>query len=100
MFTIQGEESLYHGVQELLPDDPSDIEHSGKMSVLFKMLQHLHSMSREKIVVVSNFTQVCVCVCACVHVYMCVLVQAQTILTEIHPLSETIGRPSEPTVFE
>ena len=63
--TIQGKESLYHGVQELLPDRPSDIEHSGKMSVLFKMLQHLHSMSREKIVVVSNFTQVCVCVCVC-----------------------------------
>ncbi len=55
---VQIDSSLYHGVLELLPDISSDIEHSGKLLVLFEMLQQLHSSSREKIVVVSNFTQV------------------------------------------
>ncbi len=65
---VQIESSLYHGVLDLLPDSPSDIEHSGKLLVLFEMLHQLHSSSREKIVVVSNFTQVpytCTINCPC-----------------------------------
>lgn len=55
---VQIDGSLYHGVLDLLPDSLTDREHSGKLMVLFEMLHQLHSTSREKIVIVSNFTQV------------------------------------------
>jgi len=35
------------------------MENSGKLTVLSKMLEYLHTNTREKIVVVSNYTQVC-----------------------------------------
>ena len=66
---LQVDPSLYAGVLPLYPAgyDPlmCNIEHSGKLTVLSKMLEYLHSNTREKIVLVSNYTQVCAaCECA------------------------------------
>lgn len=59
---MQFDSSLYAGVLPLYPSgyDPLTccMEHSGKLTVLSKMLQYLHTNTREKIVVVSNYTQV------------------------------------------
>ena len=58
------------GVLPLYPSgyDPLTccVENSGKLTVLSKMLEYLHTNTREKIVVVSNYTQVCM---SCVHIY-------------------------------
>lgn len=70
VFPIQSNSSLYDGVMDLFTNesdvDSSVVEHSGKLSVLSKMLHQLHSTTREKIVLVSNFTQVLYRVCVCI----------------------------------
>ena len=55
---------LYDGIKRYYPEeyDPTEckMEYSGKLWVLAAMLEYLHSSTGEKVVVVSNYTQVSV----------------------------------------
>ena len=70
LFVLQN--SLKLSVLEHYPSDfdstKCNVEHSGKLKVLSNMLHHLHSKTKEKIVLVSNYTQVHMYIHTYIHV--------------------------------
>ena len=58
---------LYNGIKECFPEDYHTdkcyVEHSGKLWVLAAMLEYLHVNDQNKIVLISNYTQVSLLTC-------------------------------------